>query len=106
MSDLLETYIRDSREKHRLFNAIENIPCVAQKAKWALDWIQRYYSILILSNFNILLTPHTKHQANTSIFNHWLCNRAIQMQKIKRIVIENIAIPSEYFSRTSNSRSQ
>ncbi|CAL5413292.1 unnamed protein product [Camellia sinensis] len=37
---LLETYIRDSREKHRLFNAIENIPCVAQKAKWALDWIQ------------------------------------------------------------------
>ncbi|KAL7177993.1 hypothetical protein ACSBR2_031199 [Camellia fascicularis] len=37
---LLETYIRDSREKHRLFNAIENIPCVSQKAKWALDWIQ------------------------------------------------------------------
>lgn len=39
---LLETYIKDSREKHRLFNAIENIPCVARKAKWALDWIQRY----------------------------------------------------------------
>jgi hypothetical protein len=38
---LLETYIKDSREKHRLFNAIENIPCVAEKAKWALDWIQR-----------------------------------------------------------------
>ncbi|KAI8001547.1 Ribonucleoside-diphosphate reductase small chain A [Camellia lanceoleosa] len=38
---LPETYIRDSREKHRLFNAIENIPSVAQKAKWALDWIQR-----------------------------------------------------------------
>ncbi|KAJ8766326.1 hypothetical protein K2173_022385 [Erythroxylum novogranatense] len=36
---LLETYIKDSREKHRMFNAIENIPCVARKAKWALDWI-------------------------------------------------------------------
>ncbi|XP_037495683.1 ribonucleoside-diphosphate reductase small chain A [Jatropha curcas] len=36
---LLETYIKDSREKHRLFNAVENIPCVARKAKWALDWI-------------------------------------------------------------------
>ncbi|KAK9182484.1 hypothetical protein WN944_025629 [Citrus x changshan-huyou] len=36
---LLETYIKDSKEKHRLFNAIENIPCVARKAKWALDWI-------------------------------------------------------------------
>lgn len=39
---LLETYIKDSKEKHRLFNAIENIPCVARKAKWALDWIHRY----------------------------------------------------------------
>ncbi|KAJ7954970.1 putative Ribonucleoside-diphosphate reductase small chain [Quillaja saponaria] len=36
---LLETYIKDSKEKHRLFNAIENIPCVARKAKWALNWI-------------------------------------------------------------------
>ncbi|KAI8561421.1 hypothetical protein RHMOL_Rhmol04G0338400 [Rhododendron molle] len=40
---LLETYIKDTREKHRLFNAIENIPCVAEKAKWALEWIQRHY---------------------------------------------------------------
>nr|DAD33555.1 TPA_asm: hypothetical protein HUJ06_012406 [Nelumbo nucifera] len=37
---LLETYIKDPKEKHRLFNAIENIPSVARKAKWALDWIQ------------------------------------------------------------------
>ncbi|KAH7573707.1 hypothetical protein JRO89_XS03G0195900 [Xanthoceras sorbifolium] len=37
---LLETYIKDSKEKHRLFNAIESIPCVASKAKWALEWIQ------------------------------------------------------------------
>ncbi|KAG6664407.1 hypothetical protein CIPAW_02G090900 [Carya illinoinensis] len=37
---LLETYIKDPKEKHRLFNAIENIPCIARKAKWALDWIQ------------------------------------------------------------------
>ncbi|XP_030476281.2 ribonucleoside-diphosphate reductase small chain A [Syzygium oleosum] len=37
---LLETYIKDSREKHRLFNAIENIPSVADKAKWSFNWIQ------------------------------------------------------------------
>lgn len=36
---LLETYIKDSREKHRLFNAIEHLPCVARKAEWALNWI-------------------------------------------------------------------
>ncbi|MQL91012.1 hypothetical protein Taro_023615 [Colocasia esculenta] len=37
---LLETYIKDTKEKHRLFNAIENIACVAKKAKWALKWIE------------------------------------------------------------------
>ncbi|KAE8038323.1 hypothetical protein FH972_010846 [Carpinus fangiana] len=36
---LLETYIKDSVEKDRLFHAIETIPCVAKKAQWALRWI-------------------------------------------------------------------
>ncbi|XP_058077818.1 ribonucleoside-diphosphate reductase small chain A isoform X1 [Magnolia sinica] len=38
---LLETYIKDTKEKQRLFNAVENIPCIARKAKWALKWIER-----------------------------------------------------------------
>ncbi|KAL7599125.1 hypothetical protein Lser_V15G23435 [Lactuca serriola] len=37
---LLETLIKDPKEKYRLFNAIENIPCVARKANWALNWIK------------------------------------------------------------------
>ncbi|PSR96769.1 Ribonucleoside-diphosphate reductase small chain like [Actinidia chinensis var. chinensis] len=36
---LLESYIRDPAEKDRLFHAIETIPCVEKKAKWALKWI-------------------------------------------------------------------
>ncbi|MCO5597851.1 hypothetical protein L7F22_051936 [Adiantum nelumboides] len=36
---LLETYIRDQKEKAWLFNAIETIPCIAKKADWALRWI-------------------------------------------------------------------
>ncbi|KAG9158277.1 hypothetical protein Leryth_000404 [Lithospermum erythrorhizon] len=36
---LLETYIKDSDEKCRLFRAIETIPCVEKKAHWALRWI-------------------------------------------------------------------
>jgi ribonucleoside-diphosphate reductase subunit M2 len=36
---LLETYIKDSVEKDRLFHAIETVPCVAKKAQWALRWI-------------------------------------------------------------------
>lgn len=37
---LIDTYIKDPAEKHRLFNAIETIPCVKKKAEWALRWIE------------------------------------------------------------------
>merc|ERR1711953_87103 len=36
---LIDTYIRDSAEKEKLFNAIETIPAVKKKAEWALRWI-------------------------------------------------------------------
>ena len=36
---LIETYIHDPEEKDRLFNAIDNIPCIQKKAKWAQTWI-------------------------------------------------------------------
>lgn len=38
-STLIETYISDPKQKDFLFNAIENLPCVKQKADWALKWI-------------------------------------------------------------------
>jgi ribonucleotide reductase beta subunit family protein with ferritin-like domain len=36
---LIDTYIRDSREKLKLFNAIDNFNCIKQKADWAQDYI-------------------------------------------------------------------
>ena len=36
---LIETYVKDSKEKADLFNAIDTNEAVAKKAKWALDWI-------------------------------------------------------------------
>ena len=36
---LIDTYVKDPAEKHRLFNAIETVPCVKKKANWALKWI-------------------------------------------------------------------
>jgi ribonucleotide reductase beta subunit family protein with ferritin-like domain len=36
---LIETYIRDQDEKDRLFNAINTIPAVQEKAHWAKKWI-------------------------------------------------------------------
>lgn len=36
---LIDTYIKDTKEKDYLFNALENVPCVKKKADWALKWI-------------------------------------------------------------------
>jgi len=36
---LIETYIKDKEEKYRLFNAIENFPCIKKKSDWAQKWI-------------------------------------------------------------------
>ncbi|OJJ18453.1 ribonucleoside-diphosphate reductase [marine bacterium AO1-C] len=38
---LIDTYIKDAEEKHRLFNALETVPCVKKKAEWALRWIDK-----------------------------------------------------------------
>jgi ribonucleoside-diphosphate reductase beta chain len=36
---LIDTYIKDSEDKDRLFRAMETVPCVTKKAEWALKWI-------------------------------------------------------------------
>lgn len=36
---LIETYIKDKEEKGKLFNAIENFPCIKKKSDWAQKWI-------------------------------------------------------------------
>ena len=38
-SILIDTYIKDTEQKHKLFNAIENFPCIKKKADWAKKWI-------------------------------------------------------------------
>ena len=36
---LIETYIKNKEEKSKLFNAIENFPCIKKKSDWAQKWI-------------------------------------------------------------------
>jgi len=36
---LIDTYIKDSKEKDRLFSATTHFPCIAKKANWAKKWI-------------------------------------------------------------------
>ena len=36
---LIDTYVKDEKEKNVLFKAIENFPAIAKKAEWALKWV-------------------------------------------------------------------
>ena len=36
---LIDTYIKNAAEKHKLFHAIDTVPAVKKKAEWALRWI-------------------------------------------------------------------
>jgi ribonucleoside-diphosphate reductase beta chain len=37
---LIDTYIKDPKERDHLFNAIDTVPSVKKKAEWALKWIE------------------------------------------------------------------
>jgi ribonucleoside-diphosphate reductase beta chain len=37
---LIDTYISNEKEKQLCFTALDNLPAVQKKAKWALDWIK------------------------------------------------------------------
>jgi ribonucleotide reductase beta subunit family protein with ferritin-like domain len=37
---MIDTFIKENKEKDNLFNAIDTIPCIKKKAEWALKWIE------------------------------------------------------------------
>ncbi|AGC76151.1 ribonucleoside-diphosphate reductase beta chain [Nonlabens dokdonensis] len=37
---LIDTYVKDDKEKDQLFKAIENFPAIKLKADWAMKWIE------------------------------------------------------------------
>ena len=38
-SILIDTYIKDSEQKNKLLNALNEFPCIKKKADWAIKWI-------------------------------------------------------------------
>ena len=78
---LIDTYINDNKEKDRLFNALDTIPCVKKKGEWALKWIESDSFIDRLIAFaavegiffsgsfcSIFLAKETRLNARTNLF--------------------------------------
>ena len=38
-STLIDTYIKDKEQKHKLFNALNEYECIKKKGQWAIKWI-------------------------------------------------------------------
>jgi len=38
---LIDTYIKDKKEKNELFNAMDEIPCIKKKAEWCFKWMNK-----------------------------------------------------------------
>jgi len=51
---LIDTYIKDSKEKANLFNALETIPSVKKKGEWALNWIESHSFVERLVAFAVV----------------------------------------------------
>lgn len=43
-STLIDTYIKNTTEKNKLFNALNEYPCINKKAQWAIKWIEDFNS--------------------------------------------------------------
>lgn len=39
---LIDTYVKDQKQKDLLFNAVNNYPAIQEKANWAIKWIQDF----------------------------------------------------------------
>lgn len=37
---LIDSFIKDNGEKTKLFEAINNFPCIQRKAQWAIEWLE------------------------------------------------------------------
>ena len=65
---LIDTYIKDAKEKDKLFHATENMACVAKKAKWALNWIssKKSFKFFVDGKPNVKISPPIKFLMETA----------------------------------------
>lgn len=73
---LLESYIKDPKQKDHLFRAMDTVPVVKKKGDWALKWIGRYmreevHASVLLSSNVLLAIMHSRIWLSTEVFMSW-----------------------------------
>jgi len=75
-SVLIDTYVSDPEEKARLFGAIEHYPCIAKKAKWAMDWVANQTAPFAMRTVAFAIIEGIFFSASFASI-YWLKNRGL-----------------------------
>jgi ribonucleoside-diphosphate reductase beta chain len=85
---LIDSYVSDTTEKQRLFNAIENIPAIKKKADWAIKWIEEGSAIQ-------QVIPHEHLQA----LHRLLSNQGAELTDESKAALHHITRPRPSFAQ-------
>jgi ribonucleoside-diphosphate reductase beta chain len=93
---LIDTYINDTEEKNKLFNAIETIPAIKKKADWILKWIEEGTTVVETMPTNVMdeirnLQKNYKGDDMKNTFDFFLKERpAFEQRLIAFICVEGV----------------
>ena len=95
-SNMLNAYIKDETKKTFLINAVENIPAIKKKAKWAMKWIKSDRSLATRLIAFIIVEGLFFSGAFCCIF--WLAERGIMngLCKGNEFIARDEAIHTEF----------
>ena len=102
---LIDTYIQDTKEKNKLFNAIETIPAVKRKAEWAMKWIDEGSSVVdsIPKDIMALIVTLTQSQQlndkDTNLLKYFTKERPVFAQRLLAFIcVEGIFFSGSFCS--------
>jgi len=94
---LIDTYVKDEKEKDILFKAIDNFPAIKKKADWALKWIESDSFAERLIAFAAVEGIFFSG-AFCSIF--WYLVNKVPKERIREIIVDALNIEREFVTES------
>lgn len=72
---LIDTYIKNSDEKKYLFEAVQTIPCIKNKADWAFKWIESQHQVPFVKRLLAFAIVEGVYFSGSFCAIHWLAQQ-------------------------------
>ena len=107
-SILIDTYIKNTDEKDKLFNAIQNFPCIKKKSDWAMKWISGAFCSIYwikkrglmpgLTFSNELISRDEALHTEFAALLYTKLTKKIQKHRVYEIVRDAVEIEKEFIA--------